>query len=270
MNKLIYIIVLLFILPSLIANTQTSETQDTTALTIIYPKIDIYAKNSQPILPFDILDSDFIKQDNTSVNCSFQLLNNDGLNISEGNLTYSQTYWYYQLTNTQNTGTYSYYVHCNSATEQGFVSQNIQITPSGLLPSLSDAILYSVLLFVLIGLLTASVFGTVKINGSNKFTMGGDLLEVNFNKYIKFGLGFLSYLLLIFVIFVSNAISQNFLALNFLSDILGLIHYLLWILFVPFFIIIVIVMLVKFVMDLRLDKTLERNLKPRKGGKRKW
>ena len=76
--------------------------------------------------------------------------------------------------------------------------------------------------------------------------------------------------MLIFVIFVSYAITINFLYLSFFADVLWIIQTILWILLFPIFLAFVIIALIKFVLDMRFQDLMKRNLKPRKGGGKSW
>lgn len=167
-------------------------------------------------------------------------------------------------------GIYSFSIHCNTTNSGSYITDYFEVTATGTTLSLSSTIIYSLLLIVFITLMIMSLIGAVKINGKNEFTMGGDVLRVNFNKYLKIGLYALSYLFLLFVVFISYGISKSFLYLNMVTDILYIVNYLLWILLAPLFIALVVVALIKFVLDLRLQDLAKRNLRPRKGTKKKW
>lgn len=107
---------------------QTSATEESNFLTIVYPQSLQYELKTKTTLPFDILDSNYTRLTNSNVNCSFFAVDFKGLAISSGNLTYdtSLMYWYYNLTEaeTYNVGTFSFYVYCSSASlnENGFIS----------------------------------------------------------------------------------------------------------------------------------------------------
>ena len=99
------------------------------------------------------------------------------------------------------------------------------------------------------------------INTEHEYDLGGKLITLNYNKHIKFGLFFLSYLLLIFTIFTAWQITLNFLFLAFTSTILQIIHTILWIFLFPVFIGLTILSLIKIVLDAKIHELGERGLK---------
>lgn len=203
-------------------------------------------------------------------NCSLTLLNpqsellmtnttmqpgNEGLiffqNISKTNLT--------------DKGIYSGLIYCLGGDYQkGATSFQFLVNPAGTEPTLAYAFLYLGLLLVLVFFLCLSILAGWNLDGENKYDFGGKLVEVNINKHFKIGLFFLSYLLLIFVVFVSLAIAKNFLFLESFSGILNIIHLILWFLLAPVFLAFVAHSLIKFAADLELQKLAERNLPQRK------
>lgn len=138
---------------------------------------------------------------------------------------------------------------------------NYKITPSGTDPSTAQGIIYAILLFASFIFMILSFYGAVAINGKNEFQMG-KLIKINYNKYIKQGLFFIGYLCLIFVVFFSSEISQNFLELGFFTTILNWLHIALWIILIPVFFIFVTFSIIKWLADMELMDLAKRNLKP--------
>lgn len=180
-------------------------------------------------------------------------------------MTNQGNFFNYSLNTTQTSqlGVYDYYVECDTvpASSQVHYNDNFKITVSGTDPSTAQGIIYAILLFATMFIMVLCLYGAVTINGANEFELN-KIIKINYNKYIKQGLWFLSYLFLIFTVFFATEISTNFLQLTFISDTLGWIHIVLWIGLVPIFFIFVTFSLIKWLADLELQDLAKRNLKP--------
>lgn len=129
----IFLLLIPFSLGAAVEIQSNEVTPSEPALTIVYPKTNYFEKEQQTIFSFDILDSNFTRLDDTEVDCVFFSVNHKGNNLTNGDLKYSE-YWYYILTSTDTSvcGDFAYYVHCNASTgENGFISESFKITESG-------------------------------------------------------------------------------------------------------------------------------------------
>lgn len=195
---------------------------------------------------------------NCSNNCSLSILYpnqtdlvfNQSMDLRVGFLNSS-------LGNLQTLGEYSYYVDCIDSQKSG----TFKVTPTGEIPTTADSILYSLMLFLVLFLTAVSIYGAFAINGQNEYQMG-KIMKINFNKYIKQGLFFLSYLLLTIAMFFASEISQRFFFNSFATGILVWLHKFMWIAMIPIFIIFVLFSLIKWLADLELMDLAKRNLKP--------
>ena len=136
-----------------------------------------------------------------------------------------------------------------------------EINMSGVKVTIAQGILYSVLLALGLLFVILSFYGSMVIDGRNEFDLGGRVLSINFNKYYKIGLFFLGYLFLIWSFFMAWEISQ-LLTLNWANAVFHFMFNLLWILLAPVFLVFVIISLIKWMLDLELQKLGDRNLKP--------
>lgn len=160
-------------------------------------------------------------------------------------------------------GLHSIYYWCNS-TNLSLGGQNkmfFEVTPSGTIPTTADAILYSLMLFLMLLLTGVALFGAFAIDGKNEYEMG-KLIKINFNKYIKQGLFFFAYLFLTISMFFASEMAQRFFMESFATGILVWIHKFLWIALIPIFIIFVTFSLIKWLADIELMDLADRNLKP--------
>ena len=158
-------------------------------------------------------------------------------------------------------GTHAFYIECNTTNQIGAVHGTFDVTDKTYYPTVADAIMYSLLLGLMV-LLAMLCYGfAVSIDGKNEFQLG-KLVKINYNKYIKQGLFFMGYLFTIFTVFFASQISNNFLKLLWFTTILNWLHIVLWIAFFPIFIIFVYFSIVKWLMDLELERLNDRGLKP--------
>jgi len=136
------------------------------------------------------------------------------------------------------------------------------LSSSGLVPTTSQSFMHGIILFILIFFLSLTFFFAITIDGKNKFTMG-TVVRINFNKYLKQGLFFISYLLLTFMFGMTWVISDNYLNFVIGTQIFSLIFTVLWIGIFPFFILFVTFSIISWVLDLKLQNLMKRNLAQR-------
>lgn len=247
---------------------QTIDTETTDFLTVVYPLHMHYETNSGFILNFDVLDSNFSKVDDTNAHCNFvAILENGSVNMF-ANLSYSSDnrFWSFYVNPENNTavGHYSFYVYCDDfeLNQSGFVSQSYIITNSGEELDIPGSIAYSVLLFLMIVLMVACLIWAFNIDGNDTVSMG-DLVEINYKKYAKFFLYFLSYLFFTLSLFFAWQISYLFIITTWSHDILRVLFKISWVVLFPLFAVTLTLMVVKFITDLRIDKMVKRGLPPR-------
>lgn len=159
-------------------------------------------------------------------------------------------------------GEYEWQMYCNDSGTTGTGTGNFLVTPNGSVPSTAQGVMYSFLMVICIIILAFCIYGGIIIRGDNEFQMG-KLVSINVGKYIKMGLFFLSYLFFIFVSYLAWQISTNFLWISAGSVVFRLIFITLWIALAPLFIAFVVIALVKWVIDIKLEKLAKRNLKVR-------
>lgn len=159
-------------------------------------------------------------------------------------------------------GSFAYHVYCNSTIKGGFVSGSISVISGDTEPTDAEATIYLGLLILSLVLFIVSVWITISINGENQMDFGG-LIKVNFNKYIKYFMFFISYMMCWTMVFFSWQVADKFLTHEFMAVILKGLYILLTIGIAPILLVTMIFSLVKWLMDLKLHKLYERGLKPR-------
>lgn len=197
--------------------------------------------------------------------CNLTILdNNDDVLLDSVGMTNSLTYFNYSY-NVTEVGLFKQSVFCVDG-DNGYVVSSFKVTPSGVESSVSDAIIYVVLLFLSLVLLLVCMVGAFKTDSSNEYDFGGKLLKITYGKYIKMGLFFGSYLFLWLLTFFAWQVSDKFLMFDFMGGIFRVLFIILSVLLPPLFLAFVVLALLKWTADLQLWKLAERNL-PSRGGR---
>lgn len=204
--------------------------------------------------------------DNSSTNCVFFLADNNGEVIYFSEVGYFiDGHWGIDIDsgNFSRLGTYSYGTKCQDGDKGGALAGVWQATPTGTNPSTAQSLIYALLILASMFFLLVCLYGAFTIDGKNEFSMGGDLIRVNFNKYYKGFLFLIAYLFAIFTSFLTWQVSAQFLMLDLGTAIFKTIFNILWIGFFPIMILLIIIGFVKWLADVELHKLAERGLKPR-------
>lgn len=199
--------------------------------------------------------------------CQFSLTTPSGITLfNKVNMTQDGGLFTYQLlaNETVEVGSYEFPVTCcDTGNKCATRYLTFTITPSGAIGSSGEAITYTILILVVLVLLILSIIGAVKTNGDDKYDIGGNLLDLNYGKYLKMGLFFLSVLFLWFLLFLGWQTAEKILMFSFMLTIFHTCFMILTYLLAPVFIVFVILALIKWTADLKLWKLAERGLKER-------
>lgn len=204
-------------------------------------------------------------QDNSTINCSFYLANSSGNVLIFLDVPYfDDGHWGINILggNFSSIGNYAYGLKCEDGLG-GAVTGTWKITPTGFETSTAQGLIYSFLILVSMFLVLISIYGAFTIDGKNEFSMGGDLINVNFNKYYKGFLFLLSYLFIIFTTYLTWQVSSQFLLLDLGTAIFKTLFNILLIGLPIIIFVLIIVGFMKWLADVELHKLAERNLKPR-------
>jgi hypothetical protein len=135
----------------------------------------------------------------------------------------------------------------------------LTLSSSGLAPTIAQAFMHGIILFIMIFFLAITLFFAVTIDGKNEYQMG-KIIRINYAKYLKQGLFFVSYLLLTFMFGMAWIISDNYLTFTIGTSIFKMLFTVLWVLILPIFIMFVVFSLIKFALDIKLENFKLRNL----------
>jgi hypothetical protein len=280
-SRLVLSIVFLFIiLASLggIANAQPPMNTQTNvifaenpALVIEYMKYSAIQLDEPYEYHFHTYNAtDGIQLFNDSVSCEGHMYDGKGIRVIslvaepyvDDTLAVDGFYFNVSGGNFSQLGLFTYHIYCNTSYYGGFATGNIEIVSSGKIPTEAESMVYMGLLFLSLILFIVSVYITISIKGNNSTDYGG-IIKVNWNKYIKYFMFYVSYLLLWLLMFFAWQISHLFLTLTLFTNIMRMVYMLLTIGLAPIFIVTFILALLKWLLDLKLNKLAERGLKPR-------
>jgi hypothetical protein len=160
-------------------------------------------------------------------------------------------------------GDYCHLIECNTSTQTGAIERCFEVTESGTSPTTAQSLIYALLILASMFFLLVCLYGAFTIDGKNDFTMGGDLIKVNFNKYYKGFLFLIAYLFAIFTSYLTWQVSVQFLILDLGTAVFKTIFTFLWLMFFPIMILLIIVGFMKWLTDVELHKLAERHLKQR-------
>jgi len=216
----------LLVMPLVLAEKTTVVNTESgiSAITIVYPINTIYPEYSNVTVPFDVLDSNFSRQDNTQATCVYAVVNSTGDNIGSGNAHYSSTngYWSFDICGcmTNSRGEYSFYIYCNTTDEAGFVSEGYSITQNGFKDTENIGLTG---LIILIPLIVGLIFVIISAILSDKHAV------------LKYALIILSVVMAIPAMHMATIVSVEYLDIPALQDTLGFNTYMIGsILFIMF------------------------------------
>lgn len=203
----------------------------------------------------------------TCDSCSYNnitrvLFPNRTVALTEVSMDKDGTYYNHTFCLTQTKGNYIVLGHGDLSGTDTVWDYDFEVTGSGGISTTGNSIMHGIILFVLMFFLAITFFFAVSINGKNEFQMG-KVIKVNYAKYLKQGLFFISYLLLTFMFGMIWVISENYLNFDIGTAIFQTIFTVLWIAIFPIFIMFVIFSLIKYVLDLKLENLHKRNLSVR-------
>jgi len=228
---------------------------------IIADESFIFKQGQASTLEIPIFEYDITKC--VTCSCEISINSPNGTNlVRSDNAVLTDYFAIFTLneTHTADLGVYSGEIHCSNGVDNGASTFEYLITYSGSELSTAEGIVYVIVFVVSLLLFTLCLIGAIKIKWSRLSNTGGNTLEFNDLRYVKLVLWFVSYLLLIWIAFLSMGISQNFLFLNGASTLFNVIYTSLLIAIFPIMVVLVIVGGINIAQDKKYQKALQRGL----------
>ena len=136
----------------------------------------------------------------------------------------------------------------------------LRVTPTGQEASTSQSIIYIIVFFASGIILLLCFWGAVALPWKNERDQEGNLVSVNDYKYLKVLLWFMSWMFLIWNLFLMYNISFAYLHFNVASDLFQVLYKTMLNFTLPIFVFFVILTVIKFVEDQKLIKDIERGI----------
>jgi hypothetical protein len=164
---------------------------------------------------------------NSSINCLFYLSNNTGNVMFIGEVPYfsSYSYWAMPITlgNFTKIGEYSYGIKCNNSAYGGTITGLLQVTTTGEELTPSESIIYFLIIFFAFFVFMLLSYIFINMEGSNPKGEKGDILLINYKKYVKTALFPLVYVTFLWFFNFIIGLSENYLGLTLYPNTLGFI-----------------------------------------------
>lgn len=190
---------------------------------------------------------------------------NGSILINNQLMTYQTSYYNYTLNpNFQlSLGEYQWRMMCTNGVYNGTNDYSFTITYTGTNPTITQGIIYLILLiiclFITIGLIIAAV-KTPFNNITNEFNA---VVSVNGLKYLKIGLIVMVYVAMVVLSYLSYSMSKALLDIDPLSQLFLAIYQGLLVAFTPMFVIGIAVGIVMGVRDAKMSKWIKRGVPAR-------
>lgn len=123
-----------------------------------------------------------------------------------------------------------------------------------------EGIVYAVMLFILFAVFLLCLYASFQIPFNNGRADSGELISINYMKYIKIFMFMLSYVCILGISYFSWNLSYGILEFTELAKFFYFIYRTLFIMLLVLFPSIIILSFIRFIRDKQLDKMLERGL----------
>jgi hypothetical protein len=265
-KKLIFIFfIFLFSLSFISAQPSTTIYSFPEGYTIVPAEFESLKVNEDFYMYFYLYNSSTgLKIDNTTVECDFHLANSQGnLVLFDQEAYQPEGYWYAKVNGSyvNETGYYYYGIDCSDGLG-GAISGVLEVTYSGETMETSQSILSGFMLLIFVFFMVSIVFFINKLPDSNSRDEEGNIISINWLKYLRTPLWFVEWMLLIGILFLSSNLSFAYLGDELFAQIL---HTLFRVLFgfTPVVIVVWIVWIIaRIFQDKEMKKILDRGLFP--------
>lgn len=263
MNNKYLLVLLLIVLPLVSAQPPFQESSATYGYDIAVPEsqiVQLDRAHQFNLHVFNRTDGSFAK----GVSCGFHLYNITGHHIAtlhKINTSLEDYEFDLNANNFSIIGNYYYVAQCNSSTTSGFTTIPIVVTRTGDQLSISGAIIYIFVELLIIAIFTMLMIVGIKTSSINPKDNYGDLLNINWNKYIKVFVLMLAYMTFVLFSYFSYNIVLAYTPFEAIANYFYYIHRISYILLIPIGIAVVILSVIKFVREWNIHGQIERGLR---------
>jgi hypothetical protein len=272
-NKLIYFFVFLFMV-SIVSSAPPFQTNTITfqnGLQIETPIFDVVPVSSNYTFYFHVYDMNGSIKTNSSTKCILHIYYFvTGSHIFQKNASMDENGIDFEVEINSSLltkeGNYFRLIQCNASNVGGFIGTQFKVGYSMREASVQDAIINSVMIFILVIFFIVTLAWAMMVDGENKFTMGpeGDtFLEMNIGKYVKLFLYLLSYLWFWMLTWAVWQVAEKFILSQTFSGVMHTLFIFETIMWIPLIIIVVVIGFIKHLTDSEVARLVKRGLKPR-------
>lgn len=171
-------------------------------------------------------------------------------------MTKSGSFYNYSFCNTSILGTYV----VNGCSDITCWAYDFEVNSTGAFTTTFQGIIYVVVLALLVGLFIMFGAGAIKIPSENYKTQEGEVIKIQWKKYLKWFCWTMCYIIVVGVVYVCWNLSYAFLFLTPLTNIFRLMFRILLGLALPVFAFGIVYGLIMFFRDKKMENMLERGL----------
>lgn len=242
----------------------TTVQQFPSGLTLEYPNID-YTQNSQNYMlhvhVFNSTGQGYIT--NSSATCYAHLYNSTGNHLLEEQMGFDSNGYDFELLmdggNFTNNGIYAYLIFCNTTDGAvGYTQKTFEVTTYGTSPDLQSAVVYGILLFITLILFIGSFLWFNSLQWEHYTGEEGNIVRVNSDRTKKIITFFTSYILLLFLFFISKVMTESMMILNNTSTVIDAIFMFLLVGLAPITICVVALVILTTISDSKLQEAITR------------
>lgn len=177
--------------------------------------------------------------------------------IDRKNMTRTDSYYVYNFT-PYVIGTYTGVIYCKEITDDGSNSLEVVVTPTGEEFTTAQSILYGIMFVVVLFILIACIYLFVVTPYENNKGVNGELIAVNYKKYLKIFMFLMAYVCFLALSFFAWNISFAFLYFNAMERFFYFVYRTSFVLLLPGFILTCLLAIINFVNDRKLEKEMEK------------
>lgn len=166
----------------------------------------------------------------------------------------------YGYADTSALGSYLVYGHCDENGVDTPWAYDFDVTAQGLEYTVPQAIIYVILLMILIGVFGFSIYVFMIIPFNNPTVGDGEVVNVDYKKYIKIGMFALAYVCFIGITYFAWNISYGILQFTEMANFFQFMFRTSFILILPMAITLFVFGTIRFVKDMKIAKDLMRGL----------
>lgn len=148
-------------------------------------------------------------------NLTMQFPNSTDYVVDSSMTNQNNGYFNISLDQTETLGLYQWTAFCCDGASCAAGYGEVQVTPSGTIPTTAQGILYFVTLLVVFIVFGLTLYGAITIKWGNPTSAEtGKVVSVSDLKYVKVGLWVVAYLFFVFIMAIMKGITGNFLVFN--------------------------------------------------------